>query len=59
MPTEADTRRTLITPALQVAGWESGPHSIAEQRIFTDGRIVVHGNRATRHTDTCFPNVSF
>jgi type I restriction enzyme R subunit len=48
MPTEADTCRTLITPKLQAAGWESDPHSIAEQRSFTDGRIVVHGNRALR-----------
>lgn len=48
MPTEADTCRTLITPKLQTAGWENDPHSIAEQRCFTDGRIIVHGNRATR-----------
>ena len=26
---------------VQVAGWDSNPHSIAEQRSFTDGRIVV------------------
>lgn len=48
MPTEADTCRTYITPALQSAGWETDPHSIAEQRAFTDGRIVVQGARATR-----------
>jgi type I restriction enzyme R subunit len=48
MATEADTCRTLITPKLQAAGWDSDPHSIAEQRFFTDGRIVVHGNKATR-----------
>jgi len=48
MPTEADTCRTYVTPALQAAGWESGAHSIAEQRSFTDGRIIVRGNRATR-----------
>jgi type I restriction enzyme R subunit len=48
MPTEADTCRTHITPALQAAGWESGSHSIAEQRTFTDGRIIVRGNHATR-----------
>ena len=48
MPTEADTCRTLITPKLQAAGWDSDPHSITEQRFFTDGRIVVHGNTATR-----------
>ena len=48
MPTEADTCRTYITPALQAAGWESGTHSIAEQRTFTDGRIIVRGNQAKR-----------
>src|SRR6266480_1259866 len=48
MPTDADTCRTLITPKLQAAGWDSDPHSITEQRFFTDGRIVVHGNTATR-----------
>ncbi|MCI0535331.1 MAG: DEAD/DEAH box helicase family protein [Verrucomicrobiales bacterium] len=48
MATEADTCRTLITPKLRVSGWETDPHSIAEQRFFTDGRIVVHGNKALR-----------
>ncbi len=46
--TEADTCRLLITPKLQAAGWENDPHSIAEQYSFTDGRIVVRGNRAER-----------
>src|SRR5437667_4421815 len=44
MPSEADTCRTLITPKLQAAGWENDPHSIAEQRTFTDGRIIVRGS---------------
>jgi type I restriction enzyme R subunit len=48
MPTEADTCRKLVVPKLQAAGWEDEPHSIAEQRWFTQGRIVVHGNQATR-----------
>ena len=48
MPTEADTCRIYITPALQAAGWENEPHSLAEQRAFTDGRIIVRGNQATR-----------
>ena len=48
MPTEADTCRTLITPKLQAAGWDDAPHSIAEQRTFTDGRIIVHGGTARR-----------
>jgi type I restriction enzyme R subunit len=48
MGTEADTCRTLITPKLQTAGWEQELHSIAEQRSFTDGRIVVQGGKAKR-----------
>ena len=48
MGTEADTCRTLVTPKLQAAGWENHLHSIAEQVTFTDGRIVVHGKKATR-----------
>ncbi len=30
-------------PLLQAAGWDSEPHSIAEQRTITDGRIVPVG----------------
>ncbi len=48
MSTEADTCRKFVVPKLQVAGWDSDPHSIAEQRYFTDGRIVVRGGRAER-----------
>lgn len=48
MATEADTWRTLITPKLQAAGWDYDPHSIAGQRSFTDGRIIVRGNKAER-----------
>ena len=47
-PTEADTCRQYVVPKLQAAGWESEPSSIAEQRGFTDGRIVVAGLNATR-----------
>jgi type I restriction enzyme R subunit len=36
---EADTCRRFVVPKLQAAGWDSDPHSIAEQRTFTDGRI--------------------
>lgn len=45
---EADTCRTYVVPKLQAAGWEQDPHSIAEQRYFTDGRIVVAGTRTAR-----------
>ena len=48
MATEADTCRKFVVPKLQAAGWDSDPHSIAEQRSFTDGRIVVRGNKADR-----------
>jgi type I restriction enzyme R subunit len=48
MTTEADTCRKLITPALQAAGWDDPPHSIAEQRTFTDGRIVPVGDKIHR-----------
>ncbi len=48
MSTEADTCRKYITPALQVAGWDDPPHSIAEQRTFTDGRIVPVGDKIHR-----------
>jgi len=43
MPTEADTCRKFVVPALQRAGWDNDPHSIAEQRPITDGRIVPKG----------------
>jgi type I restriction enzyme R subunit len=43
MPTEADTCRQFVVPKLQAAGWETDPHSIAEQRAITDGRIVPRG----------------
>jgi len=48
MSTEADTCRKYITPALLAAGWDDPPHSIAEQRTFTDGRIVPVGDRIHR-----------
>ncbi len=38
--TEADTCRKFVVPMLQAAGWDTEPHSIAEQRTITDGRIV-------------------
>jgi type I restriction enzyme R subunit len=41
--TEADTCRKFVVPLLQKAGWDNDPHSIAEQRYFTAGRIVSQG----------------
>ncbi len=43
MPSEADTCRKHVVPLLQSAGWDNDPHSIAEQRTITDGRIVPLG----------------
>ncbi|MBB4373756.1 type I restriction enzyme R subunit [Bradyrhizobium sp. cir1] len=43
MATEADTCRKFVVPKLQSAGWDSDPHSIAEQRTITDGRVVPVG----------------
>ena len=48
MLTEADTCRKYVLPKLQAAGWDDDPHSMAEQRTFTDGRIVVLGNSIRR-----------
>lgn len=45
---EADTCRKLVVPALQSAGWDDDPHSIAEQRTITDGRIVPVGKGFVR-----------
>src|SRR6185295_12186292 len=43
MPTEADTCRKFVVPKLQAVGWDNEPHSIAEQRTITDGRIIPAG----------------
>jgi type I restriction enzyme R subunit len=55
MPTEAETCRKFVVPKLLAAGWEDEPHSIAEQRTITDGRIVPVGNgfirRAPKRVD--------
>lgn len=48
MSTEADTCRKYILPKLNQAGWDNEPHSFTEQRTFTDGRIVVVGDKVRR-----------
>ena len=48
MLTEADTCRKFVVPKLQAAGWDTDPHSIAEQRTITDGRIVPVGKGFVR-----------
>jgi type I restriction enzyme, R subunit len=39
--TEADTCRDYVVPRLRAAGWDTPPPAYAEQRTFTDGRILV------------------
>ena len=48
MANEADTCRKYVLPKLLAAGWDEEPHFFAEQWAFTDGRIVVSGNRIKR-----------
>jgi type I restriction enzyme R subunit len=45
---EADTCRREVLPRLQAAAWDDDPHSIAEQRTITDGRIVPVGQGFVR-----------
>jgi len=48
MKPEARTCRQYIVPKLKAAGWDTPPHAFTEQDTFTDGRIVVDGEKATR-----------
>ena len=48
MITEADTCRKYVLPKLIEAGWDNEPHSFTEQKFFTDGRIIVTGNKTRR-----------
>jgi type I restriction enzyme R subunit len=48
MTNEADTCRKFVVPKLQSAGWDSDPHSIAEQRTITDGRVIPVGKGFVR-----------
>ena len=48
MITEADTCRKYVLPKLMDAGWDNEPHSFTEQKSFTDGRIIVSGNKTRR-----------
>ncbi len=45
---EADTCRRFVVPKLQSSGWDDAPHTINEQKSFTDGRIVFVGGKARR-----------
>jgi type I restriction enzyme R subunit len=48
MTNEADTCRKFVVPKLQAAGWDNEPHSIAEQRSITDGRVIPVGKGFVR-----------
>jgi type I restriction enzyme R subunit len=48
MITEADTCRKYVLPKLAQAGWDNEPHSFTEQKTFTDGCIVVIGQKIRR-----------
>ncbi len=48
MSTEADTCRKYVLPKLLQAGWDNEPHSFTEQKTFTDGRIILIGNKTRR-----------
>jgi len=43
---EADTCRKYVLPKLYAAGWNDD--QINEQKSFTDGRIIIAGNKASR-----------
>ncbi len=45
---EADTCRIYVTPKLQEAGWETSPHTIHEQKVFTDGRVLTTSGKPLR-----------
>ena len=45
---EADTCRKYVEPKLDAAGWNDAPHSYTEQVYFTDGRIIVIGQKVRR-----------
>lgn len=48
MITEADTCRKYVVPGLVAAGWDEAPHSISEQKTFTDGRVLTGGGTPRR-----------
>jgi type I restriction enzyme, R subunit len=48
MINEADTCRKYVLPKLVSAGWDEEPHSFTEQKVFTDGRIIITGTNPRR-----------
>lgn len=54
---EADICRKFIVPKFQTAGWDDDPHSIAEQRSITDGRIIPVGKGVVRKPPKILPGL--
>ena len=50
MSNEADTCRKYVLPKLIEVGWDEEPRSFTEQKTFTDGRIVVIGEKVRRRS---------
>lgn len=48
MINEADTCRKYVLPKLIASGWDDDPRSFTEQKTFTDGRIVLIGEKVRR-----------
>ena len=48
MINEADTCQKYVLPKLIAAGWDNDPRSFTEQKTFTDGRIVLVGEKIRR-----------
>jgi hypothetical protein len=48
MINEADTCRKYVLPKLIAAGWDNDRRSFTEQKTFTDGRIVLIGEKVRR-----------
>src|SRR4030067_3836361 len=48
MANEADTCRKYVLPKLTEAGWDNDPYSFTEQKTFTDGRIIITGQKIKR-----------
>lgn len=46
LPTEADTCRTYVLPAIYSAGWTD--EQIREQATFTPGRIIIASGKVKR-----------
>ncbi len=45
---EADPCREYVVPGHVKAVWDTAPRSIAEQRIFTDGRVFLVRGKPNR-----------